>query len=94
MHYWQQLSDFYINEQNYNVAVEVEEKWESIHLEEERSYFTLIKLYGVLNNAVAVEEQYLLLKNMLQEQFEVGPSVEIENCLKNGHVSRRGFGLR
>ena len=46
--------------------------------EEGRSCITLMRLNGALNNAVAVEEQYLLLKNMLQEQFEVGPSVEIE----------------
>lgn len=88
MHYWQQLSDFYINEQNYNVAVEVEEKWESIHLEEEKSYFTLMKLYDILNNTAVVEEQYLLLKNILQEQFEVGSGIEIEDWYIEWIMSR------
>lgn len=61
---------------------------QSIYPEEESSYFTLMKLYGVLNNAVAVEEKYLLLKKMLQEQFELESSVEIENWYKEWTMSQ------
>ncbi|KOS66223.1 hypothetical protein AEA09_19320 [Lysinibacillus contaminans] len=84
----QQLSEFYIYKLNYNLAIGIEGKRQSIHPEEERSCFALMKLYDVLNNAVAIEEQYLLLKNMLQEQFEVGPSVEIEDWYKEWDMSQ------
>ncbi|MEG0451100.1 MAG: response regulator [Lysinibacillus sp.] len=90
LHHGQQLSEFYKNEQNYDAAIKTEEKRQSIHPEEEGSYFTLMKLYHMLNNAVAVEEQYLRLKNMLQEKFEVGPSVEIEEWYSDWAMSQVG----
>lgn len=90
LHHGQQLSDFYITEQNYDAAVVIEEKLQTIHPEEDRSYFTLMKLYALLNNAVAVEEQYLRLKNMLQEQFEVGLSEEIVDWYNDWTLSQVG----
>lgn len=83
LHHGQQLSDFYVKQKNYEAAARIEERRQLIHPEEEGSYFTLMKLYDVLNNAVAVEEQYLLLKKLLQEQFAIEPSVEIENWYHN-----------
>jgi len=41
-----------------------------------------MKLYDLLNNVAAVEEQYLLLKKALQEHLAVEPSEEIENWYK------------
>lgn len=88
LHHGQQLSEFYINQQNYDAAVEIEEKRQSIHPEEEISYVRLMKLYDVLTNAVAVEEQYLLLKNMLQEQFAAEPSADIEGWYREWAMSQ------
>lgn len=82
---------FYITKQNYDAAIELEEKLQMIYPEEESSYFTLMKLYALSNNAVAVEEQYLRLMNMLQEQFEVGLSVEIVDWYNDWTLSQVGI---
>ncbi len=74
----QQLSEYYITNQNYLRAVEVKEKIQSVFPEEEESYFTLMKLYDLLNNAAAVEEQYWLLKKVPKEHIEVESNEEID----------------
>jgi len=88
----QQLSEFYIRSQQYAAAVRVQERIQIISPDEEESYFSLMKLYDLLNNAAAVEEQYGQLKKMLQEQLAVEPSVEIEGWYrswrKNSTVSQ------
>jgi len=61
----------------------VQEKVQSFSPNEEDSYFTLMKLYHLLNNAAAVGEQYWLLKKMLQEQLAVEPSEGIVRWYKN-----------
>ncbi|WP_234007855.1 BTAD domain-containing putative transcriptional regulator [Lysinibacillus sp. FJAT-14745] len=83
LHYAQQLSEFYIKNKDYQAAVKVQEKVQSFSTDEEDSYFTLMKLYALLNNTAAVEEQYWLLTKMLQEQLAVEPSVEIEEWYKD-----------
>ncbi|MGE7674912.1 response regulator [Lysinibacillus sp. NPDC094403] len=82
LHHAQQLSEFYIKNKDYQAAVKVQEKVQSFSPDEEDSYFTLMKLYDLLNNAAAVEEQYWLLTKMLQEQLAVEPSEEIEEWYK------------
>ncbi|MCM0626874.1 bacterial transcriptional activator domain-containing protein [Lysinibacillus sp. OL1_EC] len=42
-----------------------------------------MKLYDLLNNTAAVEEQYWLLKKTLQEHLAVEPSEEIENWYRS-----------
>lgn len=83
LHHAQQLSEFYIKHENYLAAVMVQEKVQSFSPDEENSYFTLMKLYDLLNNDAAVEGQYWLLKKMLQEQLAVDPSEEVEDWYKN-----------
>ncbi|MFJ6210518.1 bacterial transcriptional activator domain-containing protein [Lysinibacillus sp. NPDC092081] len=61
----------------------MQEKVQSFSPDEEDSYFTLMKLYDLLNNAAAVEEHYWLLTKMLQEQLAVEPSEEIEEWYKS-----------
>ncbi|WP_431028676.1 response regulator [Lysinibacillus sp. LZ02] len=78
LHHAQQLSKFYIRHENYNAAVNIQERVQSFCPAEEESYFTLMELYGVLNNAIAVEGQYRMLKKMLKEQFGMEPSIEID----------------
>ncbi|WP_263297549.1 MULTISPECIES: response regulator [Lysinibacillus] len=82
-HHAQQLCEFYTLHENYLAAVKVQEKVQSFSPNEEDSYFTLMKLYHLLNNAAAVGEQYWLLKKMLQEQLAVEPSEGIEKWYKN-----------
>ncbi|MDM5245958.1 response regulator [Lysinibacillus sp. G4S2] len=82
-HHAQQLSEFYSIHKNYLAAVKVQEKVQSFSPNEEDSYFTLMKLYHLLNNAAAVGEQYWLLKKMLQEQLAVEPSEGIVRWYKN-----------
>ncbi len=83
LHHAQQLSEYYIKNENYLAAVKVQEKVQSFFPDEEESYFTLMKLYNLQNNAAAVEEQYWLLKKMLQEHIAVKPSEEIERWYRN-----------
>ncbi len=73
-----QLTDFYITNENYSAAIKVQEKVQALFTDEEENYFTLMKLYDLLNNVAAVEEQYLLLKKALQEHLAVEPSEETE----------------
>ncbi|MGE7110605.1 response regulator [Lysinibacillus sp. NPDC047702] len=79
----QQLSEFYIKNKKYAAAVRVQERVQTFSPDEEESYFTLMKLYDLLNNAAAVEEQYWQLKKMLQEQLAVEPSLEIEGWYRS-----------
>ncbi|MEY9972656.1 two-component system LytT family response regulator [Lysinibacillus sp. RC46] len=79
----QQLSEFYIKNKDYQAAVKVQEKVQLFSPDEEESYFTLMKLYDLLNNVAAVEEQYWLLKKMLQEQLAMEPREEIEEWYKD-----------
>lgn len=78
LHHAQQLSEFYIRNERYNAAIKVQEKVQELYADAEDNYFTLMKLYELLNNSAAVEEQYWLLKKMLQEHLAVDPSEEIE----------------
>ncbi|UPW84284.1 response regulator [Lysinibacillus sp. Ag94] len=80
----QQLSEYYIKNENYLAALKVQEKVQLFSPDEEDSYFTLMRLYHLLNNAAAVEEQYWLLKNMLKD-VAMEPSEEVEKWY-------RGFG--
>lgn len=79
LHHAHQLSEFYIKNENYMAAVKVQEKVQALFSDAEENYFTLMKLYDLLNNTAAVEEQYWLLKKMLQEHLAVEPSEEIES---------------
>ncbi|MFJ7733519.1 response regulator [Lysinibacillus sp. NPDC097231] len=83
LHHAQQLSEYYIEHENYLAAVKVQEKVQSYFPDEEESYFTLMKLYNLQNNAAAVEEQYWLLNKMLQEHIAVKPSEEIKKWYRN-----------
>lgn len=83
LHQAQQLSEFYIKNENYQAAVRVQEKVQLFSPNEEDSYFTLMKLYHVLKNASAVREQYWLLKKMLQEQLAEEPNKEIVKWYEN-----------
>lgn len=74
----QQLSEYYIKNENYLAALKVQEKVQLFFPYEEESYFTLMRLYDLLNNAAAVEEQYWLLKKMLKEYVAMEPSEEVE----------------
>jgi len=56
----------------------VQEKVQELYADAEDNYFTLMKFYELLSNSAAVEEQYWLLKKMLQEHLAVEPSEEIE----------------
>lgn len=78
LHHAHQLSEFYIKNENYLAAIKVQEKVQALFSDAEENYFTLMKLYDLLNNAAAVEEQYWLLKKALQEHLAVEPSKEIE----------------
>ncbi|WP_342557279.1 response regulator [Lysinibacillus sp. FSL P4-0201] len=78
LHYAQQLSEFYIRNESYNAAIKVQEKVQELYADAEDNYFTLMKLYELLSNSAAVEEQYWLLKKMLQEHLAVEPREEIE----------------
>lgn len=82
LHHAHQLSEFYITNENYSAAIKVQETVQALFAGEEENYFTLMKLYDLLNNVAAVDEQYLLLKKALQEHFAVEPSEEIENWYK------------
>lgn len=78
LHHAQQLSEFYIKNESYIAAIKVQEKVQALFSDAEENYFTLMKLYDLLNNTAAVEEQYWLLKKMLQEHLAVEPSEEVE----------------
>lgn len=82
LHHAHQLSEFYITNENYSAAIQVQETVQALFAGEEENYFILMKLYDLLNNVAAVEEQYLLLKKALQEHLAVEPSEEIENWYK------------
>ncbi|WP_336636439.1 response regulator [Lysinibacillus fusiformis] len=82
LHHAHQLSEFYITNENYSAAIQVQETVQALFAGEEENYFILMKLYDLLNNVAAVEEQYLLLKKALLEHLAVEPSEEIENWYK------------
>ncbi len=82
LHHAHQLSEFYITNENYSAAIKVQETVQALFAGEEENYFILMKLYDLLNNVAAVEEQYLVLKKALQEHLAVEPSEEIENWYK------------
>lgn len=82
LHHAHRLSEFYITNENYSAAIKVQETVQALFAGEEENYFILMKLYDLLNNVAAVEEQYLLLKKALQEHLAVEPSEEIENWYK------------
>ncbi len=82
LHHAHQLSEFYITNENYSAAIKVQETVQALFAGEEENYFILMKLYDLLNNVAAVEEQYLLLKKALQEHLAMEPSEEIENWYK------------
>ncbi len=92
LHHAQQLSEFYIRNESYIAAIKVQEKVQALFSDAEENYFTLMKLYDLLNNTAAVEEQYWLLKKMLQEHLAVEPSEEIEDWYrrwkKNNSISQ------
>ncbi|KPN97709.1 response regulator [Lysinibacillus sp. ZYM-1] len=79
LHHAHQLTDFYIKNENYPAAIKVQGKVQALFADEEENYFTLMKLYDLLNNTVAVQEQYWLLKKALKEHLAVEPSEETED---------------
>lgn len=79
LHHAHQLTDFYIKNKNYPAAIKVQEKVQALFADEEENYFTLMKLYDLLNKTAAVEEQYWLLKKALKEHLAVEPSEETED---------------
>ncbi|WP_230199477.1 response regulator [Bacillus ndiopicus] len=84
-----QLSKFYIKEQMYEQAIEVEKKLQLLDADEELQYFTLMKLYDILNDAQAVEEQYALLKQTLEEQLALEPSEEVKSWFQHWQNNRK-----
>ncbi len=84
-----QLSRFYIKEKMYEQAITVEKKLQSLDADEELQYFTLMKLYDVLNNVEAVEEQYTLLKQVLEEQLAVEPSEEVTSWFEQWKKTKK-----
>ncbi|UZM99741.1 BTAD domain-containing putative transcriptional regulator [Lysinibacillus sp. MHQ-1] len=72
LHHAHQLSEFYIKIENYSAAIKVQETVQALFAGEEENYFTLMKLYDLLNNVAAVEEQYLLLKKSTSGAFCCG----------------------
>lgn len=83
LYHAQQLSEFYIKNESYIAAIKVLEKVQALFADAEDNYFTLMKLYDLLNNTAAVEEQYWLLKKTLQEHLAVEPSEEIEDWYRS-----------
>ena len=83
LYHAQQLSEFYIKNESYIAAIKVQEKVQALFADAEDNYFTLMKLYDLLNNTAAVEEQYWLLKKTLQEHLAVEPSEEIEEWYRS-----------
>lgn len=83
LYHAQQLSEFYIKNESYIAAIKVQEKVQALFADAEDNYFTLMKLYDLLNNTAAVEEQYWLLKKTLQEHLAVEPSEEIEDWYRS-----------
>lgn len=83
LYHAQQLSEFYIKNESYIAAIKVLEKVQALFADAEDNYFILMKLYDLLNNTAAVEEQYWLLKKTLQEHLAVEPSEEIEDWYRS-----------
>lgn len=50
-----------------------------------------MKLYELLNNSAAVEEQYWLLRKMLQEHLAVEPSEEVEGWYRRWEQANAKF---
>lgn len=48
-----------------------------------------MKLYDILNNAEAVEEQYTLLKQVLEEQLAIEPSKEVTSWYQQWQNRRK-----
>lgn len=69
--------DYYISIEEYGEAILLNLYYQKIAPYKKNSYFELMKLYAQYGDRYAVEEQYRLLKDMLENQFGVEPDAEI-----------------
>lgn len=79
----QQLSGYYLKNENYPAAVKIQERVQSIFPSKKDSYFFLMKLYDLLDYNIAVENQFRLLKKILLENMTMELCVDIERWYQN-----------
>ncbi len=78
-HQMKKLGEFYEQTNLFAKAVEVHRSLQDICPENEDSYFSLMKLYDMLNHRGGVEEQYWLLVEKVEKEQELPISEEIVN---------------
>lgn len=83
-----QLSRFYTDEGKYESAITVVKKLQNLNPDDESYYFMLMKLYDAIDAPKSVERQYMLLKQMLEEQLAAEPDKEITNWYKQWEVKQ------
>lgn len=66
-------------------AVKVQEKVQVLFSDAEENYFTLMKLYDLLNNTAAVEEQYGLLKKCFRSIWQWNQARKLRDGMKAGN---------
>ena len=89
LHHAQQLSEFYIRNESYIAAIKVQEKVQALFSDAEENYFTLMKLYDLLNNTAAVEEQYWLLKRCFKSIWRWNRVRRLRNGIEGGNNKLR-----
>lgn len=77
------LHTFYMKQLMHSHAIRINEQIQQRFPNEEISYFNLMQLYNLLENNIAVEDQYNLLKVMLVEQLDTVPSGQITSWYDN-----------
>lgn len=83
-----QLSRFYKDEGKYESAITVVKKLQSLNPDDESYYFMLMKLYDAIGATKSVERQYMLLKQMLEEQLAAEPDKELTSWYKQWEVKQ------
>ncbi|GAA0381213.1 response regulator [Paenibacillus motobuensis] len=70
LYHMRKLSDFYEQKGMLNKAVQVNHHVQQLLLDEEDSYFSLMKLYDAIGDKLRVEEQFTLLKARIERELE------------------------
>jgi len=79
LNHMRRVAEFYILTENYPDAILIYLHLQKVSPFHDDSYFMLMKLYHKVEDRFAVQEQYQALKEMLFNEFDEEPSLDIQN---------------
>ncbi len=89
LYHIRKVVDFLVKQEEFFEAINLYHYVQEIYPEGEESYFNLMKLYNKIDDAQAVENQYNMLRNVLQKEYQVEPNKQIQDWFSNWQTDHK-----